>query len=384
MTRLAVFFLAVPAFVVCHPPDSPTQATCTDGIGNGDETGVDCGGSCPACPKPKGDRLLGINPYPSKDGDDATAFTKVLSAGVNAMSTGWSWPELELAPGVFDTALLDYFNSLYAVAGFKIVLMINPIETDLKAVPADLADLAFDDPVMIARFKSLLDVVFNHLPDLDIDTLLIGNEANSHLIDNPSKWGAYQTLVEAASAHAKSLRPGIKVGVEGMREGFFSDEMQALNRSCDIIALTYYPSVPKPGHWDFPDLSVMEGDLAALTAAYPDKEIYIIELGYSSSEVFDSSQEEQEAFVREAFRVWDLYESRITMVSFFMLHDYDPVWIKGLMTALGLDEHPYYDEIFAGFTTVGLRTYLGEDKLAFPAFVEEASARGWEPMTPNQ
>ena len=30
-------------------PDMPVASTCTDGVQDGDETGVDCGGSCPAC-----------------------------------------------------------------------------------------------------------------------------------------------------------------------------------------------------------------------------------------------------------------------------------------------------------------------------------------------
>jgi hypothetical protein len=36
--------------VDCGGPDCVPCATCNDGIQNGDETGVDCGGSCPACP----------------------------------------------------------------------------------------------------------------------------------------------------------------------------------------------------------------------------------------------------------------------------------------------------------------------------------------------
>ncbi len=37
--------------VDCGGPDCPTCPTCSDGIQNGDETGVDCGGSCPtSCP----------------------------------------------------------------------------------------------------------------------------------------------------------------------------------------------------------------------------------------------------------------------------------------------------------------------------------------------
>lgn len=32
------------------PPPPPPDPTCTDGVKNGDESGVDCGGSCPPCP----------------------------------------------------------------------------------------------------------------------------------------------------------------------------------------------------------------------------------------------------------------------------------------------------------------------------------------------
>ena len=386
MKKFALCFASVLALAACGDVNvvDPQEMTCVDGIKNGDETGVDCGGSCSSCVIPKGDRFLGINPYPSEQGDDATVFAKSRTAGINSVAIGWSWPELEGAPGVFETTILDAANSLYAVPGFKVVLMVNPIETDWKSVPSDLEELPFDDPMLIDRFKMLLDVVFQHLPDLDIDTLLIGNEANSHLQDHPSTWGAYRTLFEAASAHAKSLRPQIKVGVEGQFEGFLSEEMKSLTQSSDIIALTYYPSRPKPGHFNFPDLSVIEGDLADVTAAYAGQEIYIIEFGYPSSTVVDSSEQEQEAFIREAFRVWDLHAVQIAMVSFFMLHDFDPDYIQDLDETLGVNEHPNYDEIFASHTTLGLRTFSGEDKLAFTALIEEAAARGWaETPAPN-
>ncbi|MCB9276985.1 MAG: T9SS type A sorting domain-containing protein [Lewinellaceae bacterium] len=36
--------------VDCGGPDCPACPTCFDGIQNGNETGVDCGGNCPACP----------------------------------------------------------------------------------------------------------------------------------------------------------------------------------------------------------------------------------------------------------------------------------------------------------------------------------------------
>jgi hypothetical protein len=197
-------------------------------------------------------------------------------------------------------------------------------------------------------------------------------------MENPAQWDNYQALVEAASTHIKSIQPGIKIGVQGMFEGFFDQEMKTLNSALDIVALSYYPVVEKPGHMDIGDIAAIKEDLAQLVAFSEGKKIYIPELGYSSSEVLDSSEEEQRDFVREFFRVWDLYSDNLQFVELSPLHDPDPEWMAELLAVLGMDEHPLYDEILAAYVSGGLRTYDGEDKLAFPAFREEARTRGWE------
>lgn len=47
-------------FGACQDPDDPMndQPSCTNGILDGDETDIDCGGSCPACPQ------AAVNPFP--------------------------------------------------------------------------------------------------------------------------------------------------------------------------------------------------------------------------------------------------------------------------------------------------------------------------------
>ncbi|AVR45239.1 hypothetical protein C7S20_08130 [Christiangramia fulva] len=46
ISGFAIFTLAITG---CSTEDAPQVATCSDGIKNGDETGVDCGGSCVPC-----------------------------------------------------------------------------------------------------------------------------------------------------------------------------------------------------------------------------------------------------------------------------------------------------------------------------------------------
>ncbi len=63
-------------------------ASCTDGIKNGNETGVDCGGSCPACPSTCVEQLLpGSNTTASSQ---ETAQTPASNATDGNASTRWS------------------------------------------------------------------------------------------------------------------------------------------------------------------------------------------------------------------------------------------------------------------------------------------------------
>ena len=51
--------LAVSCSKTDDTPDPEPVATCSDGIQNGDETGIDCGGSCQACVEPENTNLSG-------------------------------------------------------------------------------------------------------------------------------------------------------------------------------------------------------------------------------------------------------------------------------------------------------------------------------------
>ncbi|MFN7117211.1 MAG: Ig-like domain repeat protein [Saprospiraceae bacterium] len=62
--------------------------TCTDGIQNGDETGVDCGGTnCPACPTAPTMTTVTSSQNPSFTNDNVT-FTATVTSGGNPVTTG--------------------------------------------------------------------------------------------------------------------------------------------------------------------------------------------------------------------------------------------------------------------------------------------------------
>ncbi|MHC4456761.1 MAG: hypothetical protein ACYS0I_06640 [Planctomycetota bacterium] len=321
---------------------------------------------------PKGNRLLNIDISPSEELDEVDAFSFVRSrVGIDAALAGGSWPEVETAPGKFNYPELKRANSIYK--DVKIMLELNPIESFIRTVPSDMETVPFDDPVMIARFKKLLDVVFSQLPDLQITALWIGNEVTGYL-DKSGEWDAYQTFYETVGAYAKNIRPGIKVGSAGSMDDWNNiakskfKQAKTLNQTSDIIVFTCYPT---PGN--------VKNAFDTLTSEFAGRPIYIKEIGCTSSSRIGSSEETQAEFVKEVFRAWDEHASQIEYLSFHPLHDFSKELVTGLLELFGKSEDEDALLNMEIMTSFGLRTYSGKgkDKLAFRALIQEARARGW-------
>ncbi|NOY99848.1 MAG: hypothetical protein GXP40_11735 [Chloroflexi bacterium] len=324
---------------------------------------------------PKGGRILSIDVTDPADGDYDAALRAALSAGAQAVGLSVFWDDIETAPGEYqpNPNFLEIANAYYPARRTAIDLVLNPIDTNQLRTPADLRDRPFDDPEVIARFNKLLDYVFAQIPDLELVSLSIGNEIDAYLGTDADKWAQYQAFFEAASAHARELRPGLVVGTKGMFDGITGESaayFQAINAHSDAVLATYYPL-----NADFTvrDPSVVTDDFAALAAAYPGKPIYLLEAGYPSSPDCDSSEEKQAQFVHEVFRAWDAHADQIIVISFTWLNDIPPASVNELESYYGFSNRGFA----AYLGTLGLRAYDGTDKAAFIQLKDEAKARGW-------
>ncbi|MCB0641844.1 MAG: T9SS type A sorting domain-containing protein [Phaeodactylibacter sp.] len=113
----------------CGTPGGPT---CSDGIQNGDETGVDCGGSCPACPTPCTDNevtvTINLDNYPEETSWEIanSSGSVVASGGTYASQPDGSSVSITecLVDGCYDFTIYDsygdgiccsYGNGSYAV-----------------------------------------------------------------------------------------------------------------------------------------------------------------------------------------------------------------------------------------------------------------------------
>ncbi len=304
-----------------------------------------------------------------------SAFVASKNLGMTQTGLFFTWASIETSPGVFDFSYLDIANIYYPAYNTSVDLTIAPIATNHLEVPADLASYPMDNPIVINRFKILLDSIFAHIPSLQLSSLEIGSEVDVYLGSDSAKWTQYTNFYSSVSAYAKSLRVNVKVACEVTFDGLTgssSNFVQTLNTFSDLIAVSYYPL---NSDFTVKPVSIIPADFAQIIELYPSKPIYFTQFGYPSSAVCNSSNELQSQFIQQTFASWDQYASNIKMIDFTWMHDLSPETISYYSTYYGIADTKFLN--FLG--SIGLRTYAGSgiDKPAYNELICQANRRGY-------
>ena len=107
-------------------------------------------------PAAKGDRLLGLG-----INEGSIGFEKALSAardaGLQFVDLPSQWDDIETKPGEFTNQWLDIANAYYPAIGIRLVISLNPIDTNKLRLPADLrASLSMIRPSSSATTRLLI------------------------------------------------------------------------------------------------------------------------------------------------------------------------------------------------------------------------------------
>jgi len=343
----------------------------------GDQTNPDVNNSLLSREQPKGDRKLEIHITEPENGNYDKALGLAKDLGSESVSLSIFWDDLEISPGVYapDPNWLEIANLYYPPQGMKVSLVISVLDTTEKRVPDSIQSYSFSDPVLISAFKSLLDYIKTQIPDLELESLAIGNEIDGVLGNDPLAWDEYSVFFREVADYARGVWPDVPVGTKIMFSGHtgqMAQSAQVINKAADIVMVTYYPL---EGDFSVQDPAIVMEDFDLISELYSNREIHISEIGYPTSEVNQSSPERQADFIRYMFQAWDKNEEQITNLSYSWLTDLPDSSVQELENYYGLS-----DPEFAEFLrTLGLRTYPenGKDKLGFQAFLAEIKARGW-------
>jgi hypothetical protein len=275
---------------------------------------------------------------------------------------------------------MDIANYYYPLHNMPVDLTITPIHTNNLEVPSDLTTVAFNSPIMINRFKALLDSIKAHTPNLVLSSLVIGSEHDVYMGTNATLWSQYTTFYDSVSVYAKTLWPGLKVATELTFTGIttLNTFAQTLNTNSDYIGVSYYPL---NNDFTVKSVSTIPTDFATLVGLYPSKPICFYQYGYPSSTTCNSSEALQAQFITQTFSTWDNYSSNVKLIDFTWLHDLDTAAVNFYGTYYGITDTVFLEYLH----TLGLRNWSGSgtDKAAFEELQCQAKQRGYNNININ-
>ena len=290
-------------------------------------------------------------------------YQAAYNAGARGAQTAAPWGSLNPTGTTYDFAALS--NSFFGLATLKnigfdaLFLNIPIIAIDKRSMPADIISLAFDDPTVKSRFRGLLDAIKDLLNDR-VKYVAFGNEVDTYFATRPSEWTAYRNLVEDARSYLKTLKPNIQVAVTTTFSGASASvpaEVNALNSTMDVVALTYYPIstnfIPR-------DPVTVKDDVAKMLLLANGKPIVMQEWGYPSSSVLTSSDKKQSDFISNSFtQLKEKGPSVFPFVSFFKYRDWNAAYVQMLTNQTA--GQSFYEFM----ASLGLKKNDGTSKSAF-------------------
>jgi len=301
-----------------------------------------------------------------------SCFALGRNLGMSRVGLFQTWTAIETSPLVYNFSILDIANIYYPAYNMPVDLTIAPIATNKLEVPSDLITKAFNDSILINRFKKLLDSIKVHIPNITLSSLIIGSESDIYFGTNAKLWSQYTTFYSSVSAYAKTLWPGLKVATELTFTGLTSQNTfaQTLNLISDYIGISYYPLNT---NFTVKPVSTIPTDFAILVDLYSSKPLWFYQYGYPSSSTCNSSEAQQAQFISQTFTSWDNYASNIKMIDFTWLHDLDTAKVNFYARYYGIKDTVFLEYLH----TLGLRTWNGKDKAAFIELECQAKKRGY-------
>lgn len=324
--------------------------------------------SAPLPVKPRAGAIrvgLDANPFANESYDSRSVqarFRQARGAGINLIYISPKWNEIETGHEKYRFDNLEYQIGEAVQENLPAILHIRVIDTNQRAMPADLMGLPFDAEETGARLDRLLDAL---LPRLEgrVKYFLVGNEIDAYFTRHPGEVQAFAKLVARAAAHIRNKVPDSQISVSTTLDGI--DDAERLRPILDqtaFFALTYYPISP-----DFVvrDPSTVDADFSRIFSAAGSKQIFLQEVGYPTSATNESSQDKQAEFFSRVLDRIAGNPGRFIGVNFTFMSDFSDSLVKSLSAYYRL---PGADRFAAFLKTLGMFDDQGRPKKAWAVF----------------
>lgn len=240
---------------------------------------------------------VGLNLPTASATSRQAALDAVRRTGASFFALEVSWSAAEPRPHEYRLDGITRSGRLLRQSGATLHLILPLVTESARDVPADLTETAFDDPKLSLRLGRLLDALTPLL--LDVQTLSLGDSADTYFADKPEELRAFRRLFEGAVQFLRKKAPQLLVGVttSAPTESLAPQVAAALHQKSPVLFYSYCPLVAgAPFKQRAPD--ALEKDWAALLKASGGRPIAFPGVSYSSSAEVGSSPERQAEFIR--------------------------------------------------------------------------------------
>ena len=240
---------------------------------------------------------VGLNLPNASEAARQAALDAVRRTGASFFALELSWSAAEPRPHEYRLDGITRSARVLRQSGATLHLTLPLVTESARDVPADLAETAFDDPKLSLRLGRLLDALAPLL--LDVQTLSLGDAADTYFADKPEELRAFRRLFEGAVQFLQKKDPRLLVGVttSAPTESLAPQVAAALHQKSPVLFYTYCPLVAGAPFTQRPP-DALEKDWAALLKAAAGRPIAFPGVSYSSSPEVGSSPQKQAEFVR--------------------------------------------------------------------------------------
>lgn len=317
--------------------------------------------------------LLTAGGPPPQKFDIFQAQNFLTKNGMNFFVYSENWTDVETSRGQYNLidTVINPMTMLVPKYPFKgVLLILKMIDSNALVMPSDLHIGSFDDPVVKNRFLAMLHAIARQPSSKKLTHILLGNEVDTYLTANPAQLDGFIALLRAGIDQIHQEMPGVKVGTITTFASVDNPRLlQRLTEYSDFIDYTYYPLQG----WNMRPLAQVPADLSRMAAAAGSKPFAFTEIGYSSSPLAGSSEQNQAQFVKAIFDGLDQYrqQNQLLFISWMSFADPPPGACRSYAGQQGLSASTGF---CAFLNNLGLRTYSdNQAKQAWCTFVAEVA-----------
>ncbi|MBD3221910.1 hypothetical protein GF314_11775 [bacterium] len=311
-------------------------------------------------------------------------WDEAIDAGMAVGRVHLDWASVEPDSGVVDVEILREELARLSDDGLAPLVAIMAMDTEGATLPADLqarfeGGLAMDAPAILDRYRAMLDWTVPIIVEHGGWGLVVANENDGYLIENPDQVEAVARFYRAAREHTRGLAPELAVTATHTMDGPLggAPHYATLIAELDVASFNYYPLDHVTLELLPPTAALIDDHLVRILDAAAGKLVILQELGCPAGYPVDSALGATPAIQQEFFRLAFARlaaEPRLRAAFVFQMVDWSPDLFQmvygDFLDAIDLPQD-FVDRFEEWLLTTGLMTYdEGEVRPAWSTFLD--------------